>query len=310
MAIPRAVREAGERAEALHQQMYGNTGEQPTPEQTAAPVVDAPPPQVQDVQPVATTPQAEAPAQPSGEENWEVKYKVLNGKYSAEVPRLAEQVRELKDQIKALSEKPAPEPEVVVKNKLTPEQVVEQFGEDFASAVGSLASQIAEQRTAKLREELAPKVEQAAETAIRSARADFFRGLEALVPEFRQIDEEDGFTLFLDEVDPMSGRPRRDFFNDANHSNDAARVARFFSAYRGLKSQPAQQPVAMPSIEAQIAPDSSRSAPSTPPGKKLWTRAEIGRFYEAVRRGAYSEQDYGRIESDIFAAQRENRVAA
>jgi hypothetical protein len=45
-------------------------------------------------------------------------------------------------------------------------------------------------------------------------------------------------------------------------------------------------------------------------GKPVYTRETIGQLYEAHRKGAYAgrEQEWSRIEADIFAAQREGRV--
>src|SRR5207248_2233709 len=90
--LPQKIREAAERAEQIHRQVYGgNTGSEPTP----APVVDAAPidapqePAVQEPAPVDPSPVPTV--------NWEEKYKVLDGKYRAEVPRMAQEIRGLKD---------------------------------------------------------------------------------------------------------------------------------------------------------------------------------------------------------------------
>jgi len=51
-------------------------------------------------------------------------------------------------------------------------------------------------------------------------------------------------------------------------------------------------------------------ANSSQDGKPVYTHAEIKRFYNDVRRGAYAgrDADKARIEADMFAAQREGRV--
>lgn len=331
MGIPRAVQEAGERADALMQQVATNTGRRPTlpddqKEPQAQNVQPEPSPQPKAAEP-EPTPQpnkaepASTPApQPPAEEPWEVKYKVLAGKYSAEVPRLSAQLRESTERMRELEQrveeltaqlstkKAEPEPT----GKFTPDEVVQRYGDDFADAVSAVAARVADNRAAKLRDELAPQVKQAAETATRTARGEFIRALTSAVPDWKEIDAEDGFTAYLDEIDPMTGRTRREFFNEADRSNDALRISHFFRNYRG-SNQPAnvKQPDTMQSkLDAQLSPDSSRAAAPMPPGRKIWTRGEIKAFYAAARHGAYSAEDYRRIESDIFAAQRENRISA
>jgi len=314
MAIPRSVLAQAERAEALQQSIMSVEN---TEAKAPAPTVDQPP---QEAAPAAVAQPAQpeqapaaAPAAPV-EDSWEVKYKVLSGKYSAEVPRLAGELREIRAEIARLTEenaklKTAPPAPVVADSGLTPESVVEKFGEDFAAAVGAVAARIADQRTDTLRNELAPQIKRSTDTAVKVARSEFLRDLASTVPNYQEIDLQDGFTAFLDEVDPMTGRSRRDFFNEADRANNSQRVAQFFKAYAGTKS-PAPQQAAVSSVESQIAPSSSRSSGPEPQGKKVWTQREIGAFYAAARQGRYSADDYKRIESDIFAAQRERRIAA
>jgi hypothetical protein len=255
--------------------------------------------------------EAKPPAPP--QDPWEVKYKVLAGKYSAEVPRLSEENKDLKARLSELEAKisqlSAP-PDPLSSSKLTPEEVVERFGEDFASAVGAVAARIADSRADTLRKELTPKMDQVEQRMAKSARELFMGDLTKLVPNWKQIDIDDGFTAFLDEVDPMTGYPRRKFFNEADQSNDAARVARFFTTYTGGTTAPAGKTRQSSSIEQQLSPDTSRVSAPTPPGKKVWRRGEIAAFYADARRGRFKPDEYQRIESDIFAAQRENRIAA
>lgn len=290
--IPKAVQEQAARADALFEQLNArNTA-------VAAPAPAEPPPE--------PAPPAPAPAPVAVDDaSWEHKYKALAGKYSAEVPRLAEELRSLKAELRDAQDKLAnpPPPDLIV-NKLTPEQVVEQFGEDFAGAVAS----ILEQRVSKLRDEFRPQVEAATATAAKAARADFMRELSSQVPDWQSVDQDERFTAFLDTVDPLAGRSRREFFNEADQRNDAARIVSFFKTFRD--AHPATPPVPSKSgIEYQLAPSSTR-ANDTPPGKKVWTQPEIRRFYVDVRRGLYSAQDMERIEQDIYAAQAEGRLLA
>lgn len=297
--LPKAVREAGEKADALHSGLSGNTDPVAAPEKP----VEAEQPQAQ---------QAPAQAEPvaPATDGWEHKYKVLSNKYSAEVPRLAQELRELKDKLREQSEKMAAAP-AELPSGLTPEKVVETFGEDFAAAVGALASKISEQQASKLREEFAPRVEAATSTANANARQVFLRQLSDAVPDWQVIDQEDAFTAFLDEYDQLTGRQRRQFFTEADQSNDAQRIISFFTTYREGSSakKTLQKEVAKNAMEYSLSPSGVRAS-EAPAGKKVWSQGEIRKFYTDARRGIYSAGEYERIESDIFAAQNEGRLLA
>lgn len=301
--LPKAVREAGEKADALHSGLSGNTDPMAAPEKPAP---------VEDVKPVEPEPaKAEPVAQQPAIDGWEHKYKVLSNKYSAEVPRLAQELRELKDKLREQSEKAAVAPAAELINGMTPEKVVETFGEDFAAAVGALASKISEQHSVKLREEFAPRVEAATSTANANARQTFLRQLSDAVPDWQVIDQEDAFTAFLDEYDSLTGRPRRRFFEEADQSNDSQRIISFFTAYREGSSakKDLKREVAKNAMELALSPSSIRTS-EAPLGKKVWSQGEIRKFYTDARRGIYTTSEYERIESDIFAAQSEGRLLA
>lgn len=313
--LPRQVQEANERANRILQEVYGNT-DAPAPAPVApevTPIEAREPTPAPAPQGPAPTPAPAAPA-----DSWEVKYRVLEGKYNAEVPRFAQQLREqsavidtLRREVEELKAAP-PAPQAVPVEGMTLAEVEDKFGEDFAKAVGAVATSIAAQNADTLRKELAPKLESVEKAAKENARDTFMRQLSSAVPDYAQIDADPQFTAFLDEVDAMSGRARRHFFNEADQANDAARIARFFLAFKG-NSQPPAQPPAAPAgpapIEYALQPSAGRAS-EAPPGKRLWSSADIRQFYVDARKGRFTPQEYARIESDIFAAQRENRMAA
>lgn len=304
MTQNRKVREQSERADRILAQVYGTTEQAPVIEQEQQ-QEQAPPEQVQE----------QVQAKPV--EDWEQKYRVLQGKYSAEVPRMADEIRELKVKLTSLEDELVEErhkPTAAMDLKgMTPESVVEQFGDDFAAAVGAIASKIAEQQGNKFRDEIAPKVEEVAKSTARNQRQEFMRELGRLVPNYKEIDLDEGFTRFLDEVDRFSGRSRRSFFNEADKQNDSNRVAEFFLAYEGNKppveKQKAVEIDPRMSVDNHLAPSTSK-ATSSPQGKKYWTRAEINQFYRDCRVNKYTAEQARQIETDIFAADREGRLAA
>lgn len=311
LTLPRAVREQAERAEAAHQALLANTA----PQQVAAPqepvvtpVVVVEP--VTPAAPVVVTPATEPVVAPVAD-SWELKYRVLNGKYTAEVPRMAQELRELRGQLQAAQVSPPAPAAAPVASNAGLDAVTAQYGEDFAAAV----STVAEASVQKLRDGLTAEVEVVKTESAARARREFLTDLAGLVPTWKSVDADIGFTAYLDEFQAQTGRTRREFFNEADASNNAARVASFFAAYirATTPARPSVVTPVEPQVEPLISPDSSRAS-EAPPGKKLWSRAEIQQFYADSRAqggskpyGRYTAAEYARIDTDISVAQAEGR---
>ena len=320
--LPRAVREQAERAERAHQALLGNTA-------TAAPeteVLEVPPVETQPIEIV--TPEAPvvvplahveaAVAEVPIADSWELKYRVLNGKYQAEIPRYAQELREAKEALRnaqtSTTASPAAGQGATPAGQL-PQEVVDQYGEDLTNAITTVAAA----QMKPLRDELSSKVDRLDVEAGERRRSDFLRDLSTHVPNWAQIDRDPGFTAYLDDFDAQTGKTRREFFNEADGSNNAPRVASFFATYAKGTNKPAPvQAVAAtpaPSVEHLIAPDSSRHS-EAPEGKKTWTRVEVAKFYSDSRAqggskpyGRYTAAEYARIDADISKAPDEGRYA-
>lgn len=311
MALPRAAVEANERADALLAQRAAQNG---TPH-TAAPEAPAPvtpqAPVAQEAPAPVVAPQA-APAQtPAFESTWEQRYKVLDGKYRAEVPRLQTQIKDkdatianLQEMLAAAKQAPAARVDFTAEER-------EQFGDELLNVVARVAAAQAPAAAAPqvdltpINERMQRLERQSAETA----EDAFFRKLGEKVPHWEAQNTDAGFVEWLSKSDSFTGRVRQDLFNEAYDALDVARIAAFFEAFP-YKSPVARTESAVPSLESQVAPDVSRAAPPVPPGQKIWTQAEIGQFYTDVRRGLYNKntEEMARIEQDIFAAQKEKRI--
>lgn len=304
--LPRAVREQAERAERLHQEfLAANTGEVPAPAAPGPTESVAPVEPQQPAEPTLPQPTEPVPAPAPSADPLELKYKVLKGKYDAEVPRLSAENRDLKHkvadlerQIEALRAAPA----AATSTSLAPESVVSTYGEDFVAAVDA----IAEARAKKVRDEISSDVEVMKEATARTARDSFLASLERLVPNYAEIDRNPEFTAWLDEFDPMTGRVRRDFFQEADAANDAARIATFFVSFARSKATP-RQAEAPRSVDHLIVPDSSARTEAQP-GKRLWRRAEVNKVYSDARARRMSMAEFERLDADISAAAAEGRI--
>jgi hypothetical protein len=117
----------------------------------------------------------------------------------------------------------------------------------------------------------------------------------AAVPDFREVDRDPRWHRWLASPDPLTGRPRQTFLNDAIAQGDGARVRAFFNTFKA----------------AAGTPQAAASGWGRPSGNKpVYTRASIAQIYELRRKGGYSDADWARLEADIFAAQHEGRIQA
>lgn len=315
VAIPRKVQEAADRAEALHKQVYETQpdGEpQPAPTETIEPAPTGDPvPDAQGVTPpsddtAVAPPTGELPDQQKKDDPWEQRYKVIEGKYRAEVPRLNADNRELRQQLEALQNEIE---QLKSRGTTEPSSLIsaedrEKYGDDLLDVIKRAAQ---EQVSAKEGEiaELKRQLESVTSTTAKTAEVSFFDQLGSLVPDWVAINAEDQFLKWLDEYDEFTGRTRQDLLSDAEKARDANRVAKFFNSWKA--TQQTQTTNTQRNLEAQLTPDSNRvTAP--PAGKRFFTRAEIGAFYAAARRGEVTAKEMVAMEAEIHAATLEGRI--
>lgn len=316
--LPKAVEKQAELADQIYQQVYGTPTGEPTPP-APAPAEPAP---ADSAQPVATdTPQGapneepaaaadqpknqDKPADEGGDlDHWRQRAKVAEGRLAKEMPRMAQTIRELKDQLQEATAKvasleaaqsnPPPSP-------LKPEEV-EQYGPEFIDMV----KRVARAESPGVTPDVKKQLEEVTEQQRRVARQAFFAELNRDAPQWEQLNTDQGFLNYLSGLDPYTGRPRQELFDDAYEKLDAWRIANFFNSF--VQDRPKAPETPPPSRADQVVPNASRAGAPPPPAKKFWTTQEIARFYADVRRGAIDEGEAARIEQDIFAAQTEGRL--
>jgi hypothetical protein len=290
--LPRAVIAAEKRADEILQEIEKQNQMEQMPQ---PPVESQAPPTPQP--PIDST-------LPPQEESWEHRFKVLQGKYNAEVPRFAHENKDLKSRLQSLEEqledmKNAKPAELLVK----PEEI-EQYGEGLIDVARRVA-----------REELASKDAQIAKLrseidSVKSVQShvvqdNFFKSLTEMVPDWEALNADANFLNWLDGVDDLTGETRQALLGKAEQQRDPVRAAKFFNMFKKTSQTWAAQSAA--SLEQQIVPPTNQ-APSTPQAKKIWTRAEITSFYDRVRRGTISDADVVAIEADIASASFEGRI--
>ena len=338
MALPEQIRKQSEAVQELYKQMADDQPDGDKPDGDAPPAdggsesaadaqptnQDAPPPVVEQ-QPEDNKPPEETVLQ---------KYKTLQGMYNAEVPRLHQQNRELNsrlqqmEQLLASMQSAQPQkPTEQAPSKLISEKDVEEYGEslDVMRKVSREEMSPIFQRLSaiegflqQMQTNVVPQVQQVAHRQAVSAEQAFWAGLSDTVSNWREINDSPDFQSWLLEADPLTGITRQTYLEDAQRALDAQRVANFFRAWlertgQGTVAQSNGRASASSELERQVAPGRSKSAGNPAQSKgKMWTPEEIQGFFNQVRQGKFKgrEAERDRIERDIFAAQRENRIQA
>ena len=250
------------------------------------------------------------------------KYSTLKGKYDAEVPRLHQQVRELTEQMDAIRKDAETAKKVEAEKPKERVSYVtdadrEEYGDDlidFQRRVAKEVSQESEERfeqQARVIEELR---EQVSNTGSQVGEVGFAQKLNNLVPGFDQLDSDERWVAWLNEIDPMTRGPRRDQAQAAFNSGDAEAVAHYVSLFRG-----SVEPIANgksdreTELEKQVAPNRSASSTATrSAGKdaKIYSEKEINKSWDKIRtlssKGKYD--DAAKLEAELTVAYMEGRV--
>jgi hypothetical protein len=337
--LPASVRAAGERADELIRQQHVDPAANPaTPPAgtVAGPPADGGTPDAgtgpQSLPNGATAPSPPAvEPPPASPEDWEQKYRTLQGKYDAE--REQERQRALNaerqhHQNVARVDPPAPAPTVPGRAK------VELTDDEIVNAGPELIEIIRKAARAELQgdlEELDRLRSQAAnidnrfkQTEQSTEALNYQRFLDRLDGnpsgiKWRDLQTEPEFRDFIMEADRYSGRPRQALLTEAANSLDTNRVLAFYEDYLATRTGRAQTPVTpapTPAVrlETQLSPTpgagSSPAASSRPTGR-IWSRSDIQRFYTDRQKGVFNgtrRQEGIELERDLFDAEREGRI--
>jgi hypothetical protein len=208
--------------------------------------------------------------------------------------------------------------------------------EDFGQEMIDFADRVAAERIAPLMAHISkmeqvinqlqgvvPAVQNIQATQQRSAEQQFFDGLTRLVPGWESINAQQPFQAWLLDLDPMTGISRQTYLEDAQRRGDVQRVASIFNIWQQISgNSQVAQPTARPNspssaanseLARQVSPGRSLNSTPAPTSSqdRIWTGADITKFYSDVRKGVYKGNDAerSRLEADIFAAQREGRIS-
>ena len=336
MALPKQVQKQSEEVQELYKELNTETTEtqadtaKVSEEQVVEPIEQQPSDSVEE-----QAPKSEASEQSKSDtqvkENWEQKYKSLQGMYNADVPRLNTQNRDLTARVEQLEKLLSEVPPKVETSE--PEPVASLITEDDLAAYGDSIDVMrkaareeltkANSKVAQLEAQIAqlqgvlPQVQQVQAQQKKSSEQIFWDTISSKVPHWNDINTNPDFQSWLLEIDPLTGVSRETYLEDAQRSLDAHRVVNFFTTWEQATGKPSTaQPTRKAqdsSLQKQVSPGRSRSNGASPSGEPpTYSPKDITKFFSDVRQGKYKGRDdeRGRIERDIFAAQAEGRITA
>lgn len=344
MAVPEQIRKQSEAVQELYKQL--NTTDEGTTEVVAdskeddAPAADEARPEANSAKDEATTPSASEHGAKDGSEDYAQKYRTLQGMYNADIARLQAAKRDsearltqMEQLLASLQAQGTSAPAPAAQPKAAPTYLSDndkaEYGEsidvmrkvsreelypiiDKISALESTLNSL----SANLNTAVLPQVQRVAQQQAMSAEERFWNVLGEQVPNWQQINNDQGFQSWLLEIDPMTGASRQTYLEQAQQALDATRVVAFFRAYTSLTGKHTATTDAQPNrsaseLERQVTPGRSRAS-GTPAGQapKTYSPEDIKKFFADVRQGKYKgrEAERDRIERDIFAAQQDGRI--
>ena len=332
MSIPKQVQKQSEEVQELYKQINGETEEaqataEAAPEEAVNDVAEPTTSDSVEEQAPQSEPQeqAESGDQEPKEADWQQKYRSLQGMYNADVPRLNAENRDLAARVSQLEgllstmQEPAQQTPAVAEKLITDDDVKE-YGDSIAVMRKAAREEVA-QEIAQLRQQVGqlqgvlPQVQQVQAQQKKSGEQTFWNTIASEVPNWNDINNDPDFQSWLLAIDPLTGISRQTYLEDAQKNLDASRVVNFFRTWEGEngKTNTAQvdRTAQQSQLQKQVAPGRSRNNGVKASGQnRTYTQNDIKEFYADVRKGKYKGRDdeRGRIERDIFAAQQEGRI--
>ena len=345
MALPKAIKDQVDRASQLHAQVYPSEAAElsqatpgTAPTTVVTPLVPSQPAPAAPATPeLAATPGVE-PAQPAPAEDWEHKFKVLQGKYNKELPEAARRAREAEERAASLegtiaNVNIAAQIEEPVAPRIEPtegadprSQLLEDYGEEFVRGIEAAVVQTIQPYLARLDDkfqDVGKVFKEQTDAQARGQRHATIAQLGLGVPDWEQINRDPTFVAWLDEQDLFAAQRRGQLLQAAFDRGDAERVIRIFNAFKqeygiGQSPQPAADTPpptngrAPSPLLAVASPGrgTATSPQSAAPGQRTWSRKDIVQLYRDRTEGRYRgrEEEFRALERDMMAAQHDGRL--
>lgn len=298
---------------------------------------------------------ADGPPQDPG---WEHRFNSMKGRFESEAQRAkqqAQQISELQRLLAMSAGGPAapPAPQLgpqqfgpsgdtrfgggqpVAPPKLISDTERQEYGAEVLDVMGRRTMEIVGPQIAQLSNAVQQLMQENAQlkNAVGGVRnvvsqdvtGRFYDTLDRELPDWEVTNHDQEFVQWLENVDPFSGRVRKDLLSEAHRNNEASRVLNIMKGYRQERAavnpagnlQPSvgngrdRSPPPQLELQSLAAPGRAKSGqPPTPPDQPYYTRDDITKFYAAVTRGVFTGRDADKaaLEAQLFQAAREGRI--
>lgn len=296
--VPTNVKQKAEEADKLAQELFS---EEKTEEEAAAETAEETQPAEETSETETTeeeTTQEAAPAQQPYDDTWERRYRVLQGKYDAEIPRLIQENRDLKGKLD--SKKPEESVE---------DRELETFKEDFPDIYNAMERML----SSKIPASISEKLNGLEQVTYKTLQDRLFEKLAENVPDWDKMNTDEGFLSWLGQKDRYSPYTRHQLLAAAFENSDADTVINFFKDYKDTAT-PAQTKEKPPKKDMgkYVAPTTSKKSGTIPTAdeKQIFKKQEIESYYRDLALGKIimTPEQKAAKEKEIWQAVHEGRV--
>lgn len=244
---------------------------------------------------------------PVKSEDFEQKYRTLEGKYKAEIPRYQQELSDLRTKFTALETQLA-EANEKLNNSQTAKASEEidadiQGLEGYDPKVAEVIRKIKKDSDEKVKN-LESKFGKASEEKSKSIESEtdsirlirFDEEMKSLgVPDWKEIDVDPGFADYLNEPLAYTGHTKLQHLKEAAHQRNAKIAAQFFLDYKKSKAEAPPTKDSQGNLKKSVAPPKGGAgAPPIKTGQPTGlTRESYTKFMNDTARGKYNPKQWG-----------------
>jgi hypothetical protein len=308
--MPRAVREAGRAADeelAKLKEADAEQGSQEVPENTEAEAESPEPVEAEQSIPEQGVEESTGVdwAQEFKEltdryQKLEHQFRVLQGKYNAEVPDLAAQLRVKEQELSDLQNR-APAPEQGANVDEQEQEIRDLYGDEFLQLVNRKTQQAVDEAVKPFQ----TRISEMDTDRQREAEGRFYSTLNEAHPDWQQINMTNEWLRFLGEVDDSSGLERQQIIDRAQQVGNPGPVIHQLAAFK-QRSRPGKDRMRSQTVPAE----SGRSEAPKSEDQVVYKASDLRRFFKDVTDGKYrgKEDEVAQIERKFAIAHQEGRI--
>jgi hypothetical protein len=312
MAIPQQVAKQEEAAQKKWKETYSNPDEDASeePVEETVPEEEELPLAAEEAE--ETEQEQEEEQEQEREEDWQHKFSVLEGKYRAEVPRLHEENRMLRDELAqiraefdALKSSAQPHTPTAPSENQFMDQYFPDLDQQGREQFMAMVRKTAEAAIKPISDDLgATKTE-----AKRVQTGNFWKQVNQSVPDYENLTTNPALIGWLNERMPGTNFTRLALMEQAFQSLDADRYVEFIDLWKQGQETPTKQ-APNAALKQKVTPPKAGGAGKAKADKKTYTQAEYKNLMAKATRlnTDRSYQAARKILTELDSAQKEGRI--